>query len=152
MDAQKHEIRLAKEENAKLIQNNIAFNARIKNLQVKMNKQENKINLVDNEKLNRSENKNARYSLSVNTNPRGAKVQIMNIVPVYYDGIKLKPGRYDIKVSKPTYIAWRKWIEITNKDIVLPVSLQKDMRKAKIFLSDEFYIDSEREKVGVEIH
>ena len=44
-----------------------------------------------------------KYSLHIQTNPSDARVQIMNIKPKYYDGIKLKSGRYDIRVSRRGY-------------------------------------------------
>ncbi len=43
------------------------------------------------------------YSLYIETNPKDARVQIMNIKPKYYDGIRLRPGRYNIRVSKKRY-------------------------------------------------
>ncbi|WP_051249761.1 hypothetical protein [Maridesulfovibrio zosterae] len=48
--------------------------------------------------------KEAKYgSLHVETYPEDAKVQIMNIKPRYYDGIKLKKGTYHIRVSAAGY-------------------------------------------------
>ena len=44
-----------------------------------------------------------RYPLTINVTPSGAKVQIMNINPKYYDGIMLKKGVYNIRVSKYGY-------------------------------------------------
>ena len=44
-----------------------------------------------------------KHSLTISTSPSNARVQIMNIKPVYYDGIKLNKGRYDIRVSKKGY-------------------------------------------------
>jgi hypothetical protein len=43
------------------------------------------------------------YSLNIVTTPEDARVQIMNIKPKYYDGIRLRPGRYTMRVSKPGY-------------------------------------------------
>jgi hypothetical protein len=43
------------------------------------------------------------YPLTINTIPSDAKVQIMNINPKYYDGIMLKKGIYNIRVSKYGY-------------------------------------------------
>jgi len=47
------------------------------------------------------------YALTVNATPSGARVQIMNITPKYYPGIKVRPGHYDIKISKAGYITKR---------------------------------------------
>lgn len=40
------------------------------------------------------------YSLTINTVPSDAKVQIIDTKLVYYDGIKVKKGQYFIRVSK----------------------------------------------------
>jgi len=69
--------------------------------------------------------KNRKYSLTIKTIPFNAKVQIMNIKPKYYDGIKLKNGKYDIRVSKKGYKTVRAWIEL-NKDEYFTVTLQKN--------------------------
>ncbi len=53
-----------------------------------------------------------KYSLTVNPTPSDARVQIMNIKPKYYDGIKLKKGKYHIKVSKKGYKTVEKWIKL----------------------------------------
>lgn len=41
--------------------------------------------------------------LTVRTGPAAARVQIMNIGPKYHAGIRLPPGRYDIKVTADGY-------------------------------------------------
>ncbi len=61
-------------------------------------------------------------SLTVITTPDDARVRIMNIKPVYQDGIELDEGKYDIEVSKPGYLTYRKWVEV-NKKTVLTVEL-----------------------------
>ncbi len=50
-----------------------------------------------------------RTYLTVKTEPPGAQVRIMNIGPVYRDGIELPPGNYDLEVSAPGYPPYRKW-------------------------------------------
>ena len=37
----------------------------------------------------------------------------MNIKPVYYNGIKLKKGRYDIRVSKAGYVTGDYYVDMT---------------------------------------
>ena len=44
-----------------------------------------------------------KYPLTINTVPSNARVQIMNIKPKYYDGIRLVQGKYKIRVSKKGY-------------------------------------------------
>jgi len=43
------------------------------------------------------------FPLTIHTVPSNAKVQILNIKPKYYDGIKLKQGIYNIRISKNGY-------------------------------------------------
>jgi len=50
--------------------------------------------------------------LKIIAEPSGAVIQIMNIKPKYYDGILLKPGHYDIKVSRDGYYSQRKRVDL----------------------------------------
>ena len=51
----------------------------------------------------------AKTYLTVKTEPSGAQVRIMNIVPAYRDGIELVPGDFDIEVSASGYKTDRAW-------------------------------------------
>jgi formylglycine-generating enzyme required for sulfatase activity len=73
----------------------------------------------------------SKYRLTVLATPADSQIKIMNIVPRYVPGIALKPGKYDVLVQKPGYIASRQWITIQNQDISLPVVLEQKF--AKIF-------------------
>ncbi|MCP4699936.1 MAG: PEGA domain-containing protein [Gammaproteobacteria bacterium] len=64
----------------------------------------------------------SEYALTVNTIPEDARVRIMNIKPVYQDGILLSQGRYDIEVSSDGYEMYREWTELA-RDTVLEVEL-----------------------------
>ena len=66
----------------------------------------------------------SKYSLTIKPTPSDARVQIMNIKPKYYDGIKLKKGKYDIRVSKKGYQTVRTWINL-QKDEYFTVTLKK---------------------------
>ncbi len=44
--------------------------------------------------------------------PSNSRVRILNIKPVYQDGIKLAPGQYHIEVSHPGYITAAQWVEL----------------------------------------
>jgi hypothetical protein len=57
-------------------------------------------------------------SLTVVTTPNDARVRIMNIKPVYEDGIELNEGKYDIEVTKPGYLTYRKWVVVDKKTIL----------------------------------
>ncbi|MDO6548634.1 PEGA domain-containing protein [Pseudoalteromonas carrageenovora] len=60
----------------------------------------------------------APISLTVITNPSDARVRIMNIKPLYEDAIELKEGEYDVEVSKPGYLTYRKWVAVDKKTIL----------------------------------
>lgn len=70
-------------------------------------------------------NKN-EFSLTVNTIPKNAQVRIMNIRPRYHDGILLKPGRYEIEISKENYKMITEWIELGKKDLIIERTLEKE--------------------------
>lgn len=43
-------------------------------------------------------------TLTVNTDPEGATVRILNIKPPYADGMELEPGMYALEISHPGYV------------------------------------------------
>jgi hypothetical protein len=64
------------------------------------------------------------YSLYIETDPSDARVQIMDIKPKYYPGIRLKKGRHTIRVSKPGYITEEYYVDI-NQDSSYTIPLKK---------------------------
>ncbi|CAM2905674.1 PEGA domain-containing protein [Pseudoalteromonas distincta] len=66
----------------------------------------------------------APISLTVITSPDDARVRIMNIAPVYQAAMELKEGKYDVEVSKPGYLTYRKWV-VVDKKTILTVDLDK---------------------------
>jgi hypothetical protein len=62
--------------------------------------------------------------LSIKVIPLDARIRIMNIKPKYYDGIKLKKGKYHIVISKDGYETLDQWISL-NKDLVYVRALKK---------------------------
>ncbi|CAB5087203.1 hypothetical protein D3OALGA1CA_650 [Olavius algarvensis associated proteobacterium Delta 3] len=48
--------------------------------------------------------------LYVTTNPEDAKIRILNIKQVFYQGIKLAAGQYHLEVSAPAYHTHKSWI------------------------------------------
>ena len=50
--------------------------------------------------------------LYVDTKPGEAKVTILNISPVFYQGITLNPGLYNIEVSADGYETQKKWVSL----------------------------------------
>jgi len=69
-------------------------------------------------------NIDVKFSLTINTTPPDAKVQIMNIVPKYKNDMSLKKGLYKIKVSKESYETQKFDLELT-ENTVKAVKLQK---------------------------
>lgn len=48
----------------------------------------------------------------VATVPQDAQVKILNIKPIFFQGMALKPGRYHIEVAAEGYVTQRKWIKL----------------------------------------
>lgn len=63
-------------------------------------------------------------SLTVITQPKNARVRIMNIRPKYHPNIELKIGKYLIEVSAQGYERYKKWIFI-DKPTTLTITLHK---------------------------
>jgi CHAT domain-containing protein/tetratricopeptide (TPR) repeat protein len=68
---------------------------------------------------------NLNYQLTINATPSDSRIRIMNIRPKYRPGIALKPGKYDIKVTRSGYESKRWWVEIKEADLTLDVTLNK---------------------------
>ncbi len=64
----------------------------------------------------------AQWSLTIQTTPLDAKIQILNIQPRYSDAIVLVEGKYHIKVSKKGYISRSFWIDL-DRDVSYSVTL-----------------------------
>ncbi|MFH1915517.1 MAG: serine/threonine-protein kinase, partial [Pseudomonadota bacterium] len=62
-------------------------------------------------------------SLTVQADPSDAVVKILNITPRYAPGMRLKPGRYNVQVSRDGYEPVTQWVELGSQDVVVPVSL-----------------------------
>ncbi len=67
----------------------------------------------------------ATYRLTVNATPRDSTIKIMNIGPKYRPGIMLKPGQYEIQVSRPNYDTKTQWVEITDDDLSVNIKLKR---------------------------
>jgi len=50
------------------------------------------------------------YPFTVQTVPKNTSVRIMNIKPVYRQGMLLVPGKYHLKVSAPGHLARDLWV------------------------------------------
>ena len=74
----------------------------------------------------------ATYPLIVTPTPYDARIQILNIKPKYAMGIGLKPGKYDIRISKRGYKSQRFWITMEHKPVLIERKLQK-IKKRKVY-------------------
>ncbi|MDK9688111.1 hypothetical protein [Halomonas sp. LC1] len=61
--------------------------------------------------------------LTVATSPEDAQVRVMNIEPVYQEGMTLDFGRYDIEVSAPGYRTKRFPIDLQDTEVIVDVEL-----------------------------
>ncbi len=63
--------------------------------------------------------------LFVSSEPAGAKIRILNIGPVYREGMELAAGSYHIEVSAPGYRTDRQWLKLAaGEDRRVAVSLR----------------------------
>jgi formylglycine-generating enzyme required for sulfatase activity/serine/threonine protein kinase len=70
-----------------------------------------------------------KFSLTIQLQPADAAVRILNIEEAYEPGILLEPGRYQMNVTSPGYKSHQEWLEITDRDLALEVSLEAVIRK-----------------------
>jgi tetratricopeptide (TPR) repeat protein len=68
---------------------------------------------------------NLAYRLTVSAIPSDSRIRILNIKPKYRAGIKLKPGKYKIEVSKRGYKTKIEWVSITDDNLVVDIELSR---------------------------
>jgi hypothetical protein len=64
----------------------------------------------------------------VNADPKTATIKILNIKPMFSQGIELSPGMYHIEVSASGYITKREWIHLgseENKKVRIHLAVEK---------------------------
>lgn len=91
-----------------------------------LNKDESKVESDVYKKVEKKSDK--VYTLNLKTTPSDSKIKILNIVPKFRQGIRLKEGKYQIEVSKSGYKTYKKWINIS-KNVYLTVKLDKKEEK-----------------------
>lgn len=67
---------------------------------------------------------NSTFSLTINQTPPDAKITVTNIKQIYYDGIGLEAGSYNIKVIKKGYYPKTGKVDLLS-DLSIDVSLKK---------------------------
>jgi len=66
-------------------------------------------------------------TLYVSTYPANAKIRVLNIKPVYKQGMKLKPGRYLLEISAKNYLTQKQSVDLKpNQELNLRVHLKYD--------------------------
>ena len=99
------------------------------------------VQIAPNEKTNihlALEKSPPKAKLSVQTTPAGAKVRILNIKPVFHQGIELKQGEYLLDAQLNGYATVTQKIRLTpgeDKNVVL--TLPKAQKTGKLFVSTE---------------
>ncbi len=61
--------------------------------------------------------KDQKARLYVDTTPSDARIRIMNIAPVFEQGITLDQGRYDLEVSAAGYNSHREWVSLEKGEV-----------------------------------
>lgn len=72
------------------------------------------------------------YKLYIFTYPADATVKILNITQKFNNGMLLTSGEYEIEITKPGYIPYKKWITINNSDQTFTIDLKANTYKLYI--------------------
>ena len=100
--------------------------------------------------LSRSSPRKAR--LFIETTPEEAHVRILNIAPVFYQGMELDPGRYKVEVQAQGYETENRWITLSEgKDETVSIrlmSVQLDRPKVIQIGVDEIKIGAVQPVTG----
>jgi formylglycine-generating enzyme required for sulfatase activity len=68
----------------------------------------------------------AKGRIFVDTDPEDARVRILNIAPVFYQGIDLEPGRYQMEISAADYVTRDFWVDLeAGEDKQLNIRLER---------------------------
>jgi len=51
--------------------------------------------------------------LFVETEPKSARIRILNIKPKFYQGMELEPGSYHVEVSASNYVTQKTWVKLS---------------------------------------
>jgi hypothetical protein len=76
------------------------------------------------------------YRLTVDSNPVDAKIKLLNIPTKYKKGVMLKPGTYQVEISRDGYEPFNTVAEIKDADVTLPISL-KEMARGSIRVTSD---------------
>ncbi|MDX8376822.1 MAG: protein kinase, partial [Mariprofundales bacterium] len=90
------------------------------------------IEIIDNDVEPKINLELIQYALTVLPEPADARIRILNIKPIYSDGIMLVPASYRISVSKSGYRSYNKEIEITDRDVEIELELERLLPSIKM--------------------
>jgi flagellar basal body-associated protein FliL len=77
----------------------------------------------------------SKPKLYVDVEPRDAKVRILNIKPIFFQGIELDPGRYHLGVTAQGYEAQKKWITLKEEEHKrVMIRLERDTKETSLTL------------------
>ncbi|MCC6136393.1 MAG: PEGA domain-containing protein [Candidatus Contendobacter sp.] len=65
------------------------------------------------------------YALTIQTEPAGARVRLLNHSTPYQPGIQLPPGDYEVEATLPGYSARKETVRIGDRDVAVTVVLEK---------------------------
>ncbi len=80
--------------------------------------------------INAIELENSKVALSITTTPADATVQIMNIEPPFQNGMRLVPGRYEVKISKEGYTTQSHTVRLSSANRRFNYTLGKALPEA----------------------
>jgi hypothetical protein len=72
-----------------------------------------------------SDSSKAGYRLNIDVDPKRAKIRFLGFEKQFYQGIILKPGRYNVEVSSCGYNARKELVKIKNSNVVISIKLTK---------------------------
>jgi hypothetical protein len=90
----------------------------------------------------------ATYALFVNPMPADATIKFLKSSLVYKPSMKLSPGRYGVEVSHPKYETKIEYIDIHNRDIIVPVTLRIANRQGPLKRLKKFFFKTESSPSG----
>ncbi|PIE83370.1 MAG: hypothetical protein CSA09_02560, partial [Candidatus Contendobacter odensis] len=80
-------------------------------------------------KLEKIEKKEDRFGLTVRSKPVDAAIRLKDLDITYKPGVKLLPGSYIVEVAKAGYIATQVTVTIVDKDVAVPVTLEREPKE-----------------------
>lgn len=90
----------------------------------------------------------ASYALIINPFPADANIKFSDRPLTYKPGMKLSPGRYEVKISHARYKTKTENIDILDRDIVVPVTLRLADRHGPIKMLKNLFLGNETSPAG----